>query len=338
MNTSRNWPPFLVELVDSCPAAGDGVNFWLYKVARHLHAHLDPESIFTLLKTKTRGCGRPVRDQEILRQIRESYAKAWRPLKSELFPLAEALPAKFPGLERPPPAWSEHDLDRINAVVTSGPGLYDLWEQSPTRFEDNESHAEEIIDRIFPGNPRLCVGKANDASRTRRRECWRGHLHRLPFIVPNPMLARRGHPQGKKRWSEHTLEATGRRVYLVIECDFALKARDGIKDSAWAPLVREWEADGISVADACAALLWHLKNLLPLVLVVHSGGKSLHGWFRVFGQNEAHLRSSFMEKAVSLGADKATWTRSQFVRIPDGRRDNGKVQRTFYFDPREAIM
>src|SRR5690349_17937377 len=30
--------------------------------------------------------------------------------------------------------------------------------------------------------------------------------------------------------------------------------------------------------------------------------------------------------AVSLGADPATWTRSQFVRMPGGRRDNGKVQ------------
>jgi hypothetical protein len=91
------------------------------------------------------------------------------------------------------------------------------------------------------------------------------------------------------------------------------------------------------VADACAALLWYLKSLLPLVLIVYSGGKSLHGWFRVFRQSEAHLRSSFMEKAVSLGADKATWTRSQFVRLPDGKRGNGRRQQSFYFDPEQAL-
>ncbi len=39
-----------------------------------------------------------------------------------------------------------------------------------------------------------------------------------------------------------------------------------------------------------------------------------------------------MRKAVSLGADPATWTRSQFVRMPDGTRDNGKRQTVYFFN------
>jgi hypothetical protein len=40
-----------------------------------------------------------------------------------------------------------------------------------------------------------------------------------------------------------------------------------------------------------------------------------------------------MRYAVSLGADHAPWTRSQFVRIPDGTHENGRRQPVFYFNP-----
>jgi hypothetical protein len=44
-----------------------------------------------------------------------------------------------------------------------------------------------------------------------------------------------------------------------------------------------------------------------------------------------------MDYAVSLGADHATWLRSQFVRLPDGLRQNGRRQVTYYLDPRKAV-
>jgi hypothetical protein len=213
--------------------------------------------------------------------------------------------------------------------------LVDLAEQSPVRFDDEHSHAEEIIDIIFPGDPLLCVGKGRYRFATRRREVWRGHLHRLPLIVPNPMLDYVGHTT-EGRWGEHTKEQTARPVYLVIEFDFCEFVRDGKTPSCLAPAVREWREHAITVADTCAALHLHLAKRLPLICVTHSGGKSLHGWYYVFDRREAELRH-FMGYAVSLGADRATWTRSQFVRIPDGLRENGTRQRVFYFDPGKAV-
>ena len=68
------------------------------------------------------------------------------------------------------------------------------------------------------------------------------------------------------------------------------------------------------------------------MLAVHSGGKSIHGWFYCAGQVECRLRR-FMENAVSLGADRALWTRSQFVRMPDGTRENGNRQCVYFFNP-----
>jgi hypothetical protein len=79
-----------------------------------------------------------------------------------------------------------------------------------------------------------------------------------------------------------------------------------------------------------------LATLLPLVCVVYSGGKSLHGWYLAYGKPEAKLRA-FMNYAVRVGADQATWLKSQFVRLPDGLRENGKCQVTYYLDPEKAV-
>jgi len=107
--------------------------------------------------------------------------------------------------------------------------------------------------------------------------------------------------------SKHALSNTGPRLFLVIEFD-------------------------TGTADDHAALLLHLAQRAPLALAVHSGGKSLHGWFYCRGQCGARLES-FMRYAVSLGSDPATWTPSQFVRMPDGMRETGQRQTVYFFNP-----
>ena len=240
----------------------------------------------------------------------------------------------FP-LPRPEPAWPNPDLDRIDGIVSSGPGVYDLWEQSPHRFDDSDNHVEEIIDCLLPGDPLLCIGKTNQEFHTRRRETWRSHLARFSLMVPGPMLAISGQTQ-EGRESEHTKQATARKIYQVIEFDFSETDKNG-NETIWARLIRKWRGSGTEIIDACASLLLHLRGQLPtLACVTFSGGKSLHAWFRVFELTEAEQKK-FMREAVSLGPDWATFTRSQFVRIPDGLRTNGKRQTCFYLDPREAV-
>jgi hypothetical protein len=312
-------PRFLHDLIASPPKAGDGVHGWLFRICRQLHAHRNEDDIFWLLKAELEDCGRRVPDSEIWAAIQNSKAVAWQPHE-------DGKPVYVPQ-----PAWPARDKSRIDSIVREGFGLYDLWETSPIRFDDGESHAEGIIDALFPGNPLLCVGKSAQEFATRRRETWRGKLSTFPLIVPNPMTSVKGETH-EGRLSEHCLDNTGPRRFLVIEFDFSLKARDGVTDSEWASMVRAWSDAGISVADACAALLGHLSVSAPMVLAVHSGGKSVHGWFYRQGQEEINLRR-FMDYAHTLGADHATWTRSQFVRIPEGLRDNGKRQTVYFWDP-----
>ena len=184
-------------------------------------------------------------------------------------------------------------------------GLAELLERSDPRPMDSpDNEMESIIATLFPGNPWVCCGnpyrycgekKLN--SETRRLEDWLGDLDNKSLIVPSPMRKKYGLTQDGKK-SERTLTNVGQRRFLVVEFD-----RHSIDDQS--------------------AFHLHLSVLFPLVCVVHSGGKSLHGWYLVAGQPESKVRN-FFEYAVRLGADPKTWNRVQFVRMPGGMRRDGR--------------
>jgi hypothetical protein len=283
-------PQFVRDLLASPPKRGEGLNLWLFRTARVLHPYRPPGEIVQLLAAIT--AGEPIKHGEIERAVERSAAVAWNPDQRVTVTR--------------PPAWPRVNVEQREAVIASGAGLVDLWELSPVRFTDSESHAEETIDRLFPGSPLLCVGKSNSQFATRYRESWRGQLTNMALIVPSPMKARTGHTQ-EGRESEHTLENTGPRRFLVIEQD-----RGSV--------------------DEQSAVLLHLAERAPLALAVHSGSKSIHGWFYCANQPEERLRV-FMRYAASLGADQATWTRSQFVRMPGGTRSCGEPQVVYFFNP-----
>jgi hypothetical protein len=290
MNASRELPQFVHDLLASKPRRGLGLNNnWLFKVARVLHPYRSRGEIVALLEAAT--AGESLDAGEIERAVDNSESVAWQP-------------GQAPAPRHP--AWPKVNLEQREAVIASTGGLADLWEQSPIRFEDADPHTEEIIDRLFPGNPLLCCGASSSNFATRPREDWRGSLSGLQLIVPSPMSALTGKTKDG-RTSAHTLDNTGPRRFLVVEQD-------------------------TGTADEQAGVLLHLASKRPLALVVHSGSKSIHGWFYSHGQPEERLRA-FMRHVVEIGADPATWTRSQFVRMPDGTRDNGKRQSVYFFNP-----
>jgi hypothetical protein len=280
-------PSFLQDLLAAPPRAGEGVHEWLFRVSRQLHAHLPASEIMLLLEERVAGCGRRVPRNGIVSAVQNSLACAWQ---------------KSTTAYRPAAKWPAVNQERREAIVQEG-GLADLWELSPVQIEDNDQRTEEIIDKLFPGNPLLCCGAAKKDFDTRTREEWRGKLSTLQLIVPSPMSAVTGKKIEDGKLSKHTLDNTGPRRFLVCEFD-------------------------TGTVDEQAALLIHLASFAPMVCALHSGGKSLHGWFYVQGKPEDKVLK-FFRYAVSLGADDATWSRCQFVRIPDGRRNNGHRQTVF---------
>jgi len=186
----------------------------------------------------------------------------------------------------------------IAEIMKSGPTLLEFVSRSPEQIQFTpQSRVDMFIDTLFPGDPWLCVGMASNCFHTARREVWRGRLHDKSLIVPSPMCAQKGRTkQGKL--SCHSEDNTGPRRFLIVEFD---------KGSL----------------DQQAAILWHLAKFAPLALVVFSGSKSCHGWF--FCEAAEDKLQRFFDYAVSLGADPKTWSRSQFVRLPDGKRSDGKA-------------
>jgi len=277
-----------------CPQAGGGVHRWLLGRANQCRSRgLTPDSAADVLAEESRTCGRRVPSREIADAVNVAFDR----------------PGCAPRTCTSAKTWPKPDPRLIQQAESSGLGLPDLWEASPIRIEDNDSHTEQIIDLLFPRDPLLCCGWAMDNFDTRPREAWRGDMAGMQLIVPSPMSKVEGITKDG-RLSRHCLDNTGPRKYLVVEFD------QGTPDQH------------------AARLLW-LAERAPLVLVVHSGGKSLHGWFRCRGASDGVLRK-FMRVAVMIGGDPATWTRSQFVRMPDGQRDNGKRQTVFYVDQEAA--
>jgi len=283
-------PQFLCDLLATPPRAGEGVHLWLYRAARQLHAHLPADEIVRLLENQVANCGRHVPHNEIVSAVQNSLAYAWQPR-------GNAVPFKAAA------KWPTVNGKQREAIVKDGGGLADFWELSPVRIDDNHPRAEQIIDRLFPGNPLLCCGQSQSEFDTRPREQWRGELTGLQFIVPSPMSKTEGTTKEGKP-SKHCLDNTDARRFLIVEFD-------------------------TGTLDEHSALLLHLATFAPLVCAVHSGNKSLHGWFYVHSQPKERVLK-FFRYAVALGADPRMWTRCQFCRMPDGQRDNGARQTVFF--------
>jgi hypothetical protein len=296
-------PQFLRDLLASPPRSGDqggGVHRWMFRVARHLHTHRSFDDSFALLRACVEDCGRTVPEQEIWDAIKHSQLVAWRPQH------AAGADHESESGRRWPPVNAKWRATIIRDYACS---VYDWWESSPVRYEDSGSHAEEILPVLFPNNPLVCIGWQKNAALTDHLSAFRGELGTLQFIVPSPMSKPTGSTQ-EGRASPRCLDNTAPRRFLVVEFDS-------------------------SSEDDQASLLAYLTTRGPLVLVMFSGGKSLHAWFCCTTHPEERVQS-FMSEAVKLGADPATWTPCQFVRMPDGTRDTGRQQTVLYFRP-EAI-
>jgi len=178
--------------------------------------------------------------------------------------------------------------------------------------------AAEILHVLFPARHGiLCVGWQE--ARGAGSETWgeysyearTGYIREidepgnLDWIVPAYMRKRQGlNKRGKL--SMHCDEITGPRVYCVADFDDP-------------------------PPDQHASIAVELSHHYPLTMVLSSGGKSLHAWFRV----PQGRQKDFWRLATRLGADPAVQrNRSSYVRMPNGRRStNGNRQRAYYLNP-----
>jgi hypothetical protein len=287
--TRREIPP--------CPPPGSGMvhREWMMKASWACRMNgMTPEQ--TAGELHSRITRRPDPANEIETAVQKVYATTERIVSKSYAP--------------GPGRWPAVNPEQIEAIAADGFSVADLWEESPVRLDGDQPQSAAVLPILFPGDPLLCVGSKYDFF-TDPLSVFAANAHTFEQIVPSPMLSKYGTTKDGKT-SQHTLQATGTRRFIVVEGD---------------------KINGTPIPkDTQAAILRHLGERAPLALVVDSGGKSLHGWFFCHGADESKLRR-FFAYAVSLGADAGLWTRSQFARMPDGTRDNGQRQSILYFNP-----
>ncbi len=285
-------------------AGGDRQTF--HVACKLVEFGLSSSDAFRLLSEYNNRCEPKWTEEALSRKLKCAFARAApNPDFVDKDEIAER--GSLPEIKSESP-WPKTNFQLRNKICLEGCGLADLCDLSPVQFQMPPSL--EILNLIFPGNPLVCVGRSSTDFWTRSL-CEFKRAHLMQFVVPSPMSKLLGKIQDPRSdgpfESAHTKDNTGPRKFAVVEFDSG--------DS-----------------DEHAALLYHLSQFAPLVMAVHSGGKSLHGWFDVAGCDEVKVRK-FYRYAVWLGADRATFLKSQFVRMPGGRRANGNLQPVYYFNP-----
>jgi hypothetical protein len=196
------------------------------------------------------------------------------------------------------------------AILTTPWTLDDMWEESPLRVD--ECDPEELLSLLYKPADLICCGSVRRFTTLSTGDWLCTNYWMGDQIVPNPSRIKLGLTlSNTNNLSAHSRDATGKRRYIVIE------------------------SDDVSLSfDEKASIIRYLRDQAgaKLRMVVHTAGKSLHGWY--VADSDESKNWAFMNLACLLGADPRMWLPEQLARLPNAKRLNNQlIQKTFYFDP-----
>jgi hypothetical protein len=214
---------------------------------------------------------------------------------------------KVTGQSAPGPIWPRLDSSFRAKVLQ----LYARKAQQLRAQVPAPRPAHDYLHQLYRETDLICLGRTASDFRTgvvvSIRKNHGNFLSMLQFINPSPMSAAAG-LSAEGNWSAHTKSNTGPRVYGVVELD-------------------------IGTVPEHATILTYLASKLPLVMMVFSGNKSFHGWFKTSHVTEDEVLE-FYQLAVRLGADSKLHSPCQFTRLPMGTHGTtGRQQQVLYFNP-----
>jgi hypothetical protein len=205
-------------------------------------------------------------------------------------------------------SFGPRDAEQVWGWLKEGRSLQALKDASPS---NPRQPTEVILRTLFPNDPFICatLGSRGTQVAGRLSDHTPNFLRDCSFIVANPMRT-----SEEKRCDENIAD----RRFFVLELDITSD------HPAWTNVLAEAKHAGFTVRDLCAAALLFMSTSYPLVLVVDSGGKSLHGWFyapAIADHNE------FCTKARKCGADRRICVPSQLWRMPWGTRRDKQTEK-----------
>jgi hypothetical protein len=207
----------------------------------------------------------------------------------------------------------------LNAIVDRGAafGEAELWEASPVRVDwSPEDDATEVLRRLYRPQDRLFIGMRFEAGAEHVLPVseWISRFERgiaIPeHIGPNPLSGEQGQTKDGKQ-SYRADACVARFRFAVVEFDTMPRER---QFQFWA---------GVK---------------LPVVALLDSGGKSVHGWVRIDAADAdgwtLRVENKLFSLLSAIGADASCRNESRLSRMPGHyRTEKGHFQRLLYLDP-----
>jgi len=297
------------------PGEGRGCHAALLGVANLCaRRRIAPEEAVARIRANIPAGDRKVDDREITEAVQKAYREAGggRPV---------VLPPKAP------PAIADGKA-ALEAMVARGRGVTEeeLRKASPLPLPSEPVQAAQLLlMRLYRFDEYLYIGPHDGAGilneSIRPAGAWVQHLQAgevaWPHIMPNPLS---GQPAKTKDGKDS------------LRCDAAVA---GFRYA----LV---EFDNLPLADQLA--FWQGIDL-PVVALIHTGGKSVHGWVDAWAYAGRELKTAedwqgvikvklFDQYLIPLGVDRACRNPSRLSRIPGHfRADKGQWQRLLWLAP-----
>jgi hypothetical protein len=174
---------------------------------------------------------------------------------------------------------------------------------SPVKLSGKEAEHWTLLLAKFNPEDIVWLGDKYDSGKPEHASCFKSAAQWLQqtTVAPAPLICPSVFKPGSVARSNNNVIA---RPFLVVESDVLTKDQVGA--------VFKW------LKDDCG---------LPLVAIVDTAGKSLHGWFQ-YPADDAMVKNLKLV-LPALGCDPKLFTPSQPVRLPGALRD-GKYQKLVY--------
>jgi hypothetical protein len=207
----------------------------------------------------------------------------------------------------------------LNAIAERGAGFteVELWELSPVRIDwAPRDDAIEVLRRLYRPEEKLFIGTRYEAGLESVQPVseWISRFQRgitIPEnIIPNPLIGQQGlTKEGKPSY---------RADACVAQFRFAVVEFDGIPRELQ---IKFW--GGVR---------------LPVVALLDSGGKSVHGWIRIDAASAdewtRRVEGKLFSILTAVGADGACKNEARLSRMPGHyRTEKDHWQRVLYLNP-----
>ncbi len=295
--------------------AGCGLDYHsaIYHVARlGSEGHVDPDTVIADIASNTVKGARPVGLHEIQETVSNAYSIAFNRVRGGN-PRKKS-PATLPDAR----LLDEFVADYVGATAA------DITSASPVAIPDEPAdHWSIVLDKLYRPEEYLFIGPAEGSGESFVKQVaeWRfllgidvHGLPNLPHVIVNSL--------------------TGSKAPCKNGVKMSMRADANVAEHRSAVI----EFDGVPVEKQFAFWAAMLSMQFPIAALVHSGGKSVHGWVHVGCRSYQEWQTKvddglFMNMLVPLGADRMCRNPSRMSRLPGHfRRDKGQWQRLIYLN------